>query len=137
MYTCVDDAKENIKRVSEMIRTKKLPKEICPLIFGVTGNGKVSKGSFEILDLLPHEYIDADNIKSLFEKGAIIHYDRIYITVIEAKHMYEHKEKGTFDKNDFYKNPKEYKSTFAPKFLPYLSTIVHACLLYTSDAADE
>ncbi len=126
MYPCVDDAKINIKRVGEMIKTKKLPKEICPLIFGVTGNGKVSKGCQEILNIFPHEYIDPENLKSLFDKEASIHTDKIYISIIEAKHMYTHKEKNTFIKEDFYANPKQYKSVFAENFLPYLSTIIHA-----------
>jgi len=133
MYPSIEDAKENMKRVGEMIKVKKFPKEICPFIIGITGNGKVSKGSQEVLDLLPHEYIEPENIKSLFEKGAKVHHDRVYIVIIEAKHMYRHKEKNDFDKIDFYRNPKSYKSIFAPHFLPYLSLLVHG-MFWNSDS---
>jgi len=125
MYTCIEDAKSNMKRIGEMINKKKLPKEICPLIIGITGFGKVSKGAKEILDLIPHEYIDPSNLSLIFQKDARHHVDKIYITIIESQHMYIHKTKNTFDKRDFYANPKDYKSIFAPNFLPYLSLLVH------------
>ena len=116
-----------------MIRTKKFHKNLCPLIIGVTGNGKVSKGVLEILELLPHELIDADNITKLFEKGVVIQNDKVYVTIIESKHMYRHREKGVFDKKDFYANPKDYKSIFAPHFLPYLSLLIHG-MYWDSDS---
>jgi alpha-aminoadipic semialdehyde synthase len=128
MFPSVKEAKESVKQVGDLIKTKHLPREICPFIIGVTSNGRVSKGAQEILKLLPHEYVEPGSIKLLCESKTYRR-DIVYITVIEAKHMYQHKQDGNFDKADFYRNPENYKSLFAEQFVPYLSILYH-CMFW-------
>lgn len=127
MFPSLQDAMHSVSEVGKLIQKKKLPKEICPFIIGVTSNGRVSKGAQEILRLLPHEMVNPEEIPKLFNEEA--KNDRVYITIIESKNMYTHKETNQFDKKEFYDNPQNYKSVFAEKYVPYLSILVH-CMFW-------
>jgi alpha-aminoadipic semialdehyde synthase len=127
MFPSVDDAKESLMKVGKLITKKHLPKELCPFIIGFTSNGRVSCGAQEAVRMLPHEYIDPKDLPALFEKPPRT--DIVYLTVIESKDMYLHKETNTFNKEDFYKHPENYYSVFADKFIPYLSILYH-CMFW-------
>jgi alpha-aminoadipic semialdehyde synthase len=130
MFPGLEEAMHSVTQVGKLIEKKKLPKELCPFVIGVTSSGRVSKGAQEILKLLPHEIIEADKIHELFttKKGQVRN-DCVYITVIESEHMYSHIEKNNFEKKDFYANPHNYKSVFAEKFVPHLSILLH-CMFW-------
>jgi alpha-aminoadipic semialdehyde synthase len=127
MYPSVDDAKDSLRKIGEMIKKKHLPRELCPFIVGFTSNGRVSKGAQEVLECLPHEYVDPNDLERLFKSEP--RRDIIYLTIIESKHMYVHKESGQFNRDDFYSNPQNYISTFADKFVPYISILYH-CMFW-------
>lgn len=129
MYPSLDDARDSLRKVGDLIKKKHLPREICPFIIGVTSSGRVSKGAQEILTLLPHQYIQPEEVAKLVENPGEARKDLVYITVIESKHMYIHKDTNTFDRDDFYLNPQNYKSLFAEKFVPYLSILYH-CMFW-------
>lgn len=48
---------EALKRVNKGILNGGLPKNQTPIVFGVTGTGRVSSGVIEILEQLPHDYV--------------------------------------------------------------------------------
>ena len=125
MFPSVIDAKKAIENIGSMIKLKLFPEELCPFIVGVTGTGRVASGALEILTILPHEFIDADNLECLFIDKKKVRRDIIYITIIESKHMYKKIKNDSFDKQEFYINPHLYKSVFAEKFIPYLSALIH------------
>jgi hypothetical protein len=41
------------------------------MVFAVTGTGKVGRGILDVLELLPHQKIDPDDLKLYFESGLI------------------------------------------------------------------
>lgn len=129
MFATLEDAKQSILNVGNLITQKHLPKEICPFVIGFTSNGRVSKGAQEIMKLLPHEFIDPDDLENLVDNKKNVRTDIVYLTVIEAKHMYRHKDSKSFDKDEFYKNPKNFESVFADRFVPYLSILYH-CMFW-------
>lgn len=51
-YDSLDEARTSIKDVAEKINVHGLPEEMKPLVIAVTGDGNVSNGAMEILDLL-------------------------------------------------------------------------------------
>ena len=57
MYEDYEAMKDAMKRVSNGIGKGGLPKRPHPIVFGVTGTGRVSSGVLEILELLPHHYV--------------------------------------------------------------------------------
>lgn len=141
MYPSLELAKKRISKVGELIKREKLNSKILPLVFAITGNGRVAKGSEEILTLLPHKWIEPDDLQELLENNKSNECnDFVYLTRIEHKHMYCKKSEQerevsykTFDKEHFYANKQEYKSIFANKYLPYLSAIFH-CMYWDSES---
>mmetsp|Transcript_25228 Transcript_25228/g.27963 ORF Transcript_25228/g.27963 Transcript_25228/m.27963 type:complete len:229 (+) Transcript_25228:145-831(+) len=110
MYVDLPDIKESLTKVGKNIAEKGLPAEFAPYVFGVTSDGRVAQGALEILELFPHEYVDADQLDSIPSDDNT----KIYITVLTQKDLVERKdgEKGDFDKEHYYANPFEYKSKF-------------------------
>jgi len=132
MFTGLNDAMNSIQEVGKLISKKKLPKELCPFIIGVTSSGRVSQGAQEILRNFPHEYISPNNLKDLFDKEKPCRDDMVYITIIESENMYQHKENKNFNKIDFYENPQNYESKFAETLVPYLSILIH-CMYWDTN----
>jgi len=130
MYDSLENAKNSVKKMGEIIKTQGLPIEICPFIFGITSLGVASNGVLEILSLLPHEIILPDKIGILVDEcrkdKRRIKTNIVYISQISHKYMYKHKfNNEPFEKKDFYKNPQNYKSIFAENLIPYLSALFH------------
>ncbi|MFN6946288.1 MAG: NAD(P)-dependent oxidoreductase [Cytophagaceae bacterium] len=82
---------------------------IPPIKIALTGTGRVSKGAMEILDMLKipnvsvQEYLTQD-------------FDQAVYVKLSSADMYEKKDGTGFDRNDFHKNPDNYRSAFT-KFL--------------------
>lgn len=54
MYGDYDDMQSALAKVSKHLLSGGFPKDLCPMVFAVTGNGRVSSGSMEVLEQLPH-----------------------------------------------------------------------------------
>lgn len=115
MYVDLPDIKEAITKVGKNICSKGLPPEFAPYVFAVTSKGRVAKGALEILELLPHEYVDPDKLDTIPQEENW----KIYITVLTQEHLVERKDGETFDKAHYYANPDMYRS----KFKEYYSKI--------------
>ena len=73
----------------------------------LTGNGRVSSGILEILNLLDIKEVDPnDYLKREFEYPVFVH--------LKSADLYRHKTKGTYNREDFHNNPLQYKCTFQP-----------------------
>ncbi len=122
-YKNLEEAKREIASIGKEIREEGLPKEITPLIFGITGYGHVSQGAQEILDLLPVEIIEPEEIDDLLKEARNHHV--VYKTILRQQHMARNrKNPDTFDKLHYYAHPKEYDPIFN-EFWPKLSVLVN------------
>lgn len=138
MFSDLIEAKARIQHIGEMIQKQGFNKKILPVVFAVTGNGRVAKGAMEILELLPHEKIDPDDLYTLFKSdyspSNIVSNKKVYITIFDHKHLYKRKNcDEKFDKEHFYKNKKDYISLFSKKYLPFLSVLFH-CMYWDTDS---
>ncbi|MGB7063447.1 MAG: bifunctional lysine ketoglutarate reductase /saccharopine dehydrogenase family protein [Candidatus Zixiibacteriota bacterium] len=123
-YESLAKAKESISEVGELIRKSGLPEMLTPLIFGVTGYGNVSNGAQEILDLLPFEQIDPEEIFSLVERSAFSR-NQIYKVVFKEEHIVEPiAREDQFDLQDYYNHPQKYRSQFE-RHIPHLTVLVN------------
>lgn len=120
-YTDLDEAKSEIQKVSEQIKTDGLPKEICPFVVGFSGYGNVSKGAQEVFDLLPHKEISPEELLSLSDADDKV----IYKVVFKEKDMFERIDGNKFELQDYFDNPEKYKSRFE-NYLDKLSVLVNA-----------
>lgn len=65
MYPSLAAAKSAVIAVGEEIATFGLPSKICPIVFVFTGDGNVSQGAQEIFKLLPHTFIEAEELPDI------------------------------------------------------------------------
>lgn len=94
---------KSYEEIKQYYTTLKLP----PIKIAVTGNGRVSKGIKEVLDLLQIEEVSpADYL--------IKTYNHPVYTVLLSEHLYRSKETKSYNRADFHQNPQNYESNFAP-----------------------
>lgn len=129
-YKNLDHIKESMKIISNEIKTNGIFKELNPVVFTFTGSGNVSKGAQEIFKMLPHEWIDAKDLKEFCGKAnnEIFKNDRVYGCVVEAKDYIKLKsddERSIFDYNEYLNNPHLYESIFHETIAPYSTVIIN------------
>jgi len=125
-YKDLNDAKKNIKEVGEQIKERGIPKPLSPIIVGLAGYGHVSKGSQEILDILPLKEISPKEIKEVLENPSNY---CIYKTIFKEEDIVEPiSPENSFELQDYYNNPKKYKSIFE-RYIPDL-TILMNCIYW-------
>ncbi len=123
-YESLPEAKESISQVGDRIKKDGLPGSLTPLIFGVTGYGNVSSGAQEILDLLPFQQIEPEEILSLVERSAFSR-NQIYKVVFKEEHIVEPiARENEFDLQDYYNHPQKYRSQFE-RHIPHLTVLVN------------
>lgn len=124
VYRDTADLKEALKKIGLRIKRDGLPKEVVPLVVGIGGYGNVSKGAQEVLDVLPVEEIEPDEL--LRSYGRMVDGKRIYKVVFMEKHTVKPKKAGVeFDLQDFFAHPEKYEPTFE-RYLEYLTVYVNA-----------
>jgi saccharopine dehydrogenase (NAD+, L-lysine forming) len=117
------------EKVGEAIARDGLPAELCPMVFGFTGYGNVSRGAQEILDLLPVIDVDPGDLASLCD-GRDVSRNHVYKTVFREEHMVTPREEGaSFELQDYYDHPEKYRPVFFDQ-LSYLSVVVN-CVYWT------
>jgi len=67
MYEDYDAMKVALAGVARNIKKSGTPKPYSPLVFAVTGTGRVAQGILEVLEQLPHLKVDPDELKNLSE----------------------------------------------------------------------
>mmetsp|Transcript_14194 Transcript_14194/g.24130 ORF Transcript_14194/g.24130 Transcript_14194/m.24130 type:complete len:186 (-) Transcript_14194:739-1296(-) len=121
--------KEALQKIAVKIEGGCLPKETRPLVFAVTGTGRVSQGILEVLEVFPHvkvqpsqlkEYVEAERKKEKPEQ-------QIIISIFSAKDLVRPKSSELaakdFDKAHYYKNPHLYENKFHEQ-LPYVNFLI-------------
>jgi alpha-aminoadipic semialdehyde synthase len=125
MYEDWNDMKHALSRVAKGITAGAL-KGPGPLVFAVTGTGRVSTGALEVLKQLPHEFVDPLNLEALVTNDTTP-CDRIYICHLRTEDLVARKDGQlfeAFDKADYYENPQNYTSVFAQRHLPFVSFLI-------------
>ena len=119
-YRSVAHAKREISEIGNEIRAKGLPEELLPLTIGVTGYGHVSRGAWEILDLLYVEEITPGQLlNGYFDTKKPV----IYKIVFRIYHFVK-PLKQDFTFKHYYEHPELYAPDFK-KYIPKLSMLVN------------
>jgi len=123
-YTSLEDAKDNISSIGELIKTQGLNPQAGPLIIGFTGYGNVAKGAQEIADLLPTEEISPAELLQKSKENSFM-LDRVYKVVFkEADLSTTIDENAKFELQDYYQYPEKYKNQFE-QYIPHLSILMN------------
>jgi len=65
MYEDYEMMKQALSNVARNIAKSGTPKPYSPMVFGVTGTGRVAQGILEVIEQLPHIKVDPDELKNL------------------------------------------------------------------------
>ncbi len=129
LYKSLVEAKEEIEKVGWQIYKSGLDSALVPLVCGFAGYGHVSQGAQEIFNLLRFEEILPERIVDFVEKKKYSA-DKVYKVVFKEKHMVEPVSSDQkFELQDYYDNPKKYKSVFE-SYLPFLTILVN-CIYWS------
>lgn len=120
LYDSLDEASANIRDVAEKIKIHGLPETMKPLVIAVTGDGNVSKGAMEILDLLPGEYISAIQLR---DGDYDLNEDIIKVNLLVDDYMIP-KNDRPFDLQHYINQPDQYSSTIE-EYLPNINQFVN------------
>ena len=126
-YHDLNEIKSHLEKISNIIKQWGLPQSISPMVVGFAGYGHVSKGAQEILDILPIEEINPQDINSIYQNPSS---NVIYKVVFREKDMVEPVAKDSdFDLQDYYSNPDKYRSIFE-QYVPHLSILMN-CVFWS------
>ena len=109
-YNSLEDAKKEIKAVGDEIKKTGLPKELQPMVIGITGYGNVAKGAMEIADLLPIKEISPKELSQLGNFNTTSN-NMLYRVTFKENHISKLKEDSQkFDLQDYYQHPEKYEN---------------------------
>ncbi|MEA3558794.1 MAG: bifunctional lysine ketoglutarate reductase /saccharopine dehydrogenase family protein [Candidatus Thermoplasmatota archaeon] len=122
-YGDLPHIREHISSIGRLITTYGIPYSIRPLVIGFAGNGNVSKGAQEMLDLLPVKEVSPQELPTLKKRKDAG--TNIYKVIFNEWDMVEPIDEGReFDLQDYYKNPEGYRTLFIDH-VPYLTVLMN------------
>ena len=122
-YNSLDEAIEVFKKIAQEIKSKGLPKELAPLVVGITGYGNVAKGAQELIDLMPYQELSASELVDFDLKEA--RNDVIYKVIFKEEDISEPIDnQHEFELQDYYHHPEKYKNKFE-QYIPKISLLMN------------
>jgi alpha-aminoadipic semialdehyde synthase len=122
-YDGLEEANAAISAVGQRIGQHGLPQSIAPLICGFAGYGNVFGGANDIIELLPVEEIEPDQVADVASQDDAR--DVIYKVVFREEDTVEPISPGDeFELQDYYDHPEKYRSKF-DTYLPHLTLLVN------------
>ncbi len=122
-YDSLEEAKEHIRNIGEMILKDGLPQKLTPLTVGFLGYGNVSKGAQEMFNLLPFKTIEPHNLKELADGKIISDNHCLYKTIFKEKDIVQPLS-GAFHLQEYFDHPERFESVFH-QYLPYLKILIN------------
>ncbi len=81
--------------------------KIPPIKIAVTGSGRVAHGILEIMNLMGiHEVEPFDYLHKTYQYPVYVH--------LKGRDLYERKDDGTYNRQNFHEHPEEYRCSFSP-----------------------
>ena len=128
-YKSLEEAKNHIRKIGEMISENGLPKEMAPLTVGFLGYGNVSKGAQEMFDLLPYKTIEPNQLEQLMggKKNASDNH-RLFKVIFKEEDLVKPLH-GPFVLQEYFDHPERFESIFH-RYLPHLKILIN-CVYWT------
>ena len=128
-YGSLEEAKNHIRKIGEIISTNGLPKELAPMTVGFLGYGNVSKGAQEMFDLLPFETIEPNQLEQLMGKEREDSENHCLYKVIFKEEDIVRPLDGSFNLQNYFDHPEQFESIF-DNYLPHLKVLIN-CVYWT------
>jgi alpha-aminoadipic semialdehyde synthase len=128
-YESLSEIKVALDVLGKWIAAGGLPREILPVVVGVTGYGNVSIGAQEMLHILPVTEVAPAELSKITAETAGAD-ATIFKTVFTEEDLVSPKPPNTkFELQDYYDHPENYIGRFED-YLPYLSMLIN-CIFWT------
>jgi len=114
-YRDLTDLFGRLNKLKQRIEQEGLP--LSPLVVGITGYGRVARGSTEVLTALGGIQVKPEELDSLSGPG-------IFYVMFEERHMFARRD-GGFDLQEYYDHPELYHSVFE-QYLPKLHILMNS-----------
>ncbi|PRP85437.1 aminoadipic semialdehyde synthase, partial [Planoprotostelium fungivorum] len=126
-YNTVEMAKSAVTAMGEEISNYGLPQTMVPFTFLITSEaGNVSRGSQEIMKLLPHKIINHQQLQRLVKHPEEASPYHVYLLITTVADWSEPKDPDAiFDKQDYYAHPEKYRNTFYEKYAPHITCVLN------------
>lgn len=122
-YGDLPSIREHISSIGRVIATYGIPYSLRPFVIGFAGNGNVSQGAQEMLDLLPVKEVSPQELPTLKKRKDAG--TNIYKVILNEWDMVEPIDKDQeFELQDYYKNPEKYRTKFMDH-VPYLTALMN------------
>jgi len=128
-YHSIEEAKNEIEKIGDEIKSNGLLENVTPIVFGFTGYGNVSQGAQMIFDLLPVKTVQPQELLSNYDhlKNERHHFIKV---VFKEEHTVKPRA-GIFDLQEYFTKPEKYESNF-DQFIPHIDVLVN-CILWTNN----
>ncbi|MFO8051278.1 MAG: bifunctional lysine ketoglutarate reductase /saccharopine dehydrogenase family protein [Thermoplasmatota archaeon] len=122
-YGSLPEIREHISAIGRLIATYGIPYSIRPFVIGIAGNGNVSQGAQEMLDLLPVKEVSPKELPTLKKRKDVG--TNIYKVVFNEWDMVEPiDDVKDFELQDYYDHPGKYRSRFM-EHVPYMTVLMN------------
>ncbi|MDH3285414.1 MAG: hypothetical protein OEQ13_11785, partial [Acidobacteriota bacterium] len=123
-YEDLEQVRSAVRAAGKIIAAAGLPPATVPLVFGICGQGRVSRGAVAILKLLPTRRVEPGDLSRFFAAGDFS--DRVvYRVAFHQNDMFRPADPSrVFDRYRFHRYPEEYQSRLE-EALPFLSVLVN------------
>jgi saccharopine dehydrogenase (NAD+, L-lysine forming) len=119
-YNSLEEAKSEIRQIGQTIYYNGLPPGMQPFVIAVTGDGNVSQGALEILELIPSKHISISDLKL----GSIPHNEPIITVNILPRDYLADKNGKSFVLQHYIDQPEDYESVIE-ELLPEINVFVN------------
>ena len=123
-YSGLDEIEAMFGEIANDIKESGLPDTIQPMVIGITGYGNVARGVQQLLDILPVEEVEPQNLQKVVanKSGNNI----IYKVIFKESDMVAPIDPDSdFDLQEYYNQPEKYKSIFE-HYLPNMTILINA-----------
>ena len=131
-YLNSTEAMDLLKECGDEIRQGVLSDVLEPLVFTVTGSGRVAQGAAQVLNALGVTWVAPDQLATLDKNNSTV-----YATIVEPHHHLTHPNSkfsnpvvGSEAWEYFLSHNTEYKSNFAENIAPFTSMLIN-CLYWS------
>jgi alpha-aminoadipic semialdehyde synthase len=121
-YPSLEAAREALRGVARELRERPLPSEIAPLTIGVTGNGRVAGGAWDVLSELDTVPVAPDDLAALESGGG--DRSRVYEARLYPEHYVQRRADGGFSFEEYIRQPELYEPIIE-RHLLYLSVLIN------------
>ncbi|MGF1509677.1 MAG: hypothetical protein ACFB9M_09285 [Myxococcota bacterium] len=119
-YDSLEAIRSVLREIGMRCRADEGFRQRAPVVVGVTGSGRVSRGVHEILDVLEPIDVEPEAIRSIKTNPG-----RFIRIRFEERHFAERLDGLAFDLQDYYANPDRYRGIFETRYVSSLSALIN------------